>query len=631
MHRRLPPSTADRTRTLVVSSLLLALGGPWLPLSAQPARAPAPPLEIDSARIGRFIDSVVSHVMSMTGVPGVVVGVVHRGGVLHLKGYGVADLATRTPVDPERTRFRWGSVAKPFTALAVLQLAERGKLDLHADVNRWLRDVKVPADGAPITAHHLLTHIAGLDVRLNGTAAPERARVRPLGRYLAAELPPRVRPPGETFAYSNHGYALLGHLVESLSGSPFEAYVAREVFLPLGMTRTALSHLPDDTTVLATGYLPGRGGYRPAPPMHLNIAPAAGLSSTGRDMTRFALAMLSPGDTLRPPIGGESLERTRSAQFRQDPRMPGVTYGLMESYWGGQRVLLHSGGVHGFISAVYLWPDRQTGLVVADNGFNGALVEDVFLSLSARLFPVRDSTARAPATTDAARYTGFYRSANHPRTSFEKAGAIRNPPARIRAVAPGTLLMAGETFTSVGPRLFRSASGESLAFLEDARGRVTGVVTDYPFAGPVVYERVPFLATRLPHALLFAIAALLALVVLIRPPRPATSAASWTRFVPRVARAIGALTLAVLAFAMASARVGGGAGVFYGVPWPLDVAALLAIPLVALVVALAVAMLGTLRLKEWTRGARGYLFTAVTVFGLFSASLAYWNLLGIHH
>jgi CubicO group peptidase (beta-lactamase class C family) len=513
----------------------------------------------------------------------------------------------------------------------VLQLAERRGLDLRADVNRYLRDAKIPAGGAPVTAHHLLTHTAGLDVRLNGTAAPEPSRVRPLGRYLAAALPPRVRPAGETFAYSNHGYALLGHLVESQSGSSFEAYLAREVFRPLGMTHTALSHLPADTIALGTGYLPGRGGYRPAPPMYLNIAPAAGLSSTGRDMARFALAMLSPGDTLRPPIGDASLERMRTAQFRQDPRMPGVTYGLMESYWGGQRVLLHSGGVHGFISAVYLWPEHQTGLVVADNGFNGALVEDVFLSLSAHLFPVRDTAPPAPATTDAARYAGFYRSANHPRTSFEKAGGIRNPPSRIRAVAPGTLLMAGETFTSVAPRLFRSTSGESLAFLEDGRGHVTGVVTDYPFAGPVVYERVPFLATRLPHVLLFAIAVLLAFVVQIRPPRPAMSTPSWTRAVPRIARAIGALTLAVLAFAAASARAGGGAGVFYGVPWPLDVAALLAIPLVALVAVLLVATVGTFRAREWTRVARGYLVAAVTVFGLFSISLAYWNLVGIHH
>ena len=311
--------------------------------------------------------------------------------------------------------------------------------------------------------------------------------------------------------------------------------------------------------------------------------------------------------------------------------MPGVTYGFMESYWGGQRLLLHSGGIHGFISAAYLWPDHEFGLVVANNGFNGALVEDVFLSLSAHLFPARDTAARAPAAADAARYAGFYRSANHSRTTFEKAGGLRNPPARIRAVAPGTLRMAGETFTAVGPRLFRSASGESLAFLEDERGRVTSVVTDYPFAGPIVYERVPFLATRLPHALLFVIATLVALVVLIRAPRPGISTPSWTRFVPYVARAIGALTLGVLAFAAASVRVGGPAGVFYGVPWPLDAAALLAVPLVVLVAVLVIAMLATIRLKEWTRGARGYLFAVTTVFGLFSASLAYWNLVGIRH
>lgn len=163
-----------------------------------------------------FVDALVRAELAELRIPGAVVSIVYRGRVLLARGYGLADLERGTPMDPNSTVVRVGSISKPVTATAVMQLAESGALRLDADVNDYLDDVRVPAAfGRPVTAADLLTHTAGFDVRLSGTAAASEDDVLPLGVYLARDLPPRVRPPGRVLAYSNHGYTLLGHLVET--------------------------------------------------------------------------------------------------------------------------------------------------------------------------------------------------------------------------------------------------------------------------------------------------------------------------------------------------------------------------------------------------------------------------------
>jgi CubicO group peptidase (beta-lactamase class C family) len=145
---------------------------------------------IDTIRLRGMVDEFMARDMAELRVPGAVVAMVQDGRVILLRGYGIADSATGALVDPSTTLFRLGSVTKPVTALAALQLVEQGRLDLHRDVNEYLTAFQIPAKfERPITAHHLLTHTAGIDVRLHGTAASAENEVQPLGRYLASNLP----------------------------------------------------------------------------------------------------------------------------------------------------------------------------------------------------------------------------------------------------------------------------------------------------------------------------------------------------------------------------------------------------------------------------------------------------------
>jgi CubicO group peptidase (beta-lactamase class C family) len=194
-----------------------------------------------------FIDSTVTKLMDEGHVVGTAVAVVHEGRTVLLRGYGKSG----TAVDPSRTIFRIGSVTKPFMAVAALQLVDAGKLDLHRDIRQYLPDLSLRY-GA--TAHQLLTHTAGFGEKFAGgfTASPER--LQPLAEYLR-RYATQVRRPGRAYSYASANYAVLGGLVETLSGATYEEYLADRIFEPLGMTTTTAyqfdRHIKGD---LARGY-----------------------------------------------------------------------------------------------------------------------------------------------------------------------------------------------------------------------------------------------------------------------------------------------------------------------------------------------------------------------------------------
>ncbi|HEY0038237.1 MAG TPA: serine hydrolase domain-containing protein, partial [Longimicrobium sp.] len=190
---------------------LAILAAPLIALVAQ-AQAAAPPRGFDE--LPAFMDSVMDVEIREYGVPGIVVVVVHEGRVLFAKGYGVADRTTRRRVLAEHTVFRLGSISKPLTAIAALQLVEAGRLDLNAPVSRYVGNLVRGRYAERVRVRDLITHTSGLDVRLNGTVVKNLAEQTRLREYLVRDLPPVVHEPGMLVRYSNHGYTLLGHVIE---------------------------------------------------------------------------------------------------------------------------------------------------------------------------------------------------------------------------------------------------------------------------------------------------------------------------------------------------------------------------------------------------------------------------------
>ena len=151
-------------------------------------------------------------------VAGAVVSVVKDGQILFAKGYGYADVARKVPMDARRTLVRPGSVSKLVTWTAVMQLVEQGKLDLNADVNRYL-DFRIPEPfGKPITLNQLMTHRAGFEEGLKDAIITDPKSLQSLEVFLKRHVRPVLFAPGETPAYSNYGTALAGYIVQRVSG-----------------------------------------------------------------------------------------------------------------------------------------------------------------------------------------------------------------------------------------------------------------------------------------------------------------------------------------------------------------------------------------------------------------------------
>ncbi|HEY8351667.1 MAG TPA: serine hydrolase domain-containing protein, partial [Sphingomonadales bacterium] len=175
----------------------------------------------DLAELETYLDGVVKAEMGARKLVGAAISIVKDGEVIFAKGYGFEDLERRVPVDPAMTLFRPGSVSKLFTWTAIMQLVEQGKIDLDADVNRYLTQFQIPeAFGAPVTIRNLLTHSGGFEDGGIGYLFVESPdEIVPLAESLARHIPGRVRPPTTDFAsgtgvaYSNYGTALAGLIV----------------------------------------------------------------------------------------------------------------------------------------------------------------------------------------------------------------------------------------------------------------------------------------------------------------------------------------------------------------------------------------------------------------------------------
>jgi CubicO group peptidase (beta-lactamase class C family) len=326
---------------------------------------------VDPRDLESFSDWYFRDQMPRQHVPGAVLVLVKDGTTLLAKGYGFADLEKGVPVNPERTVFRVASVSKLFTATAVMQLVERGRLGLDDDVNAHLRRFKLPSKYVePVTIAHLLTHRGGFDEQFIGMAAPVPAQPLPLGEYLARRMPPAVMPPGRFISYSNHGYALLGHIIEEVSGRPFADAMEENVLRPLGMTRSNF-HQPLPGALagsLAVGYLDEGGTLEPLAPDVIHAAPAGALVTTGTDAARFMIAHLQKGRL----DGGRILEEDTAGmmqrrQFSHDGRMPGLGYGFWERPRNQHRAIVHDGGWRGFYSLMWLLPEEDMGVFIAAN------------------------------------------------------------------------------------------------------------------------------------------------------------------------------------------------------------------------------------------------------------------------
>jgi CubicO group peptidase (beta-lactamase class C family) len=608
-----------------------------------PARQAAPGLT-DAGELEAFLDGLLAAQMEQNHVAGVTLSVVKDGQVFLAKGYGYADVAKRIPVDPEKTLFRVGSVSKLFTWTAVMQLVEQGKLDLDADVNAYL-DFQIPATyPEPITLVHLLTHTPGFEDRGFGMAARTPAGLVPLGKWLARNIPTRVRQPGILCSYSNYGTALAGYIVERQSGRPYDEYVEENILGPLGMEHSTFRQpLPAELAGdMSAGYTYAGGAYKVQPFELLNVAPAGALSATATDMARFMIAHLQDGRYGGARILQEATARQMHGRlFTHDERLNGVTYGFWEMSQPGHRVIGHGGDTQLFHTVLALLPDEQVGFFASYNSASGSMLpQALFEAFLARYYPAPEPEPLAPPADFAARadrFSGDYRIIRMSYTTPEKLAALMMPLG-VQATDDGTLLVTTpfgpQRFVEVEPLLFREVQGDGvLGFLEDEQGNIShAVLNDFPMMpGEKVawYDAITFQLALL-GAILF-----LFLTVVIAGP--VGFFVNRTReYLPhqpalaRLARVVlaGLVLLGIAVVVGVAMSLMNTLALMVGEPGFFAILPPLSIVLAALAAAMVIGTVLAWARRYWTVGGRLY-YTVLTLAAVaFVWALYYWNLLG---
>jgi CubicO group peptidase (beta-lactamase class C family) len=343
-----------------------------------------------------FLHQQMIEYTTKNNIPNAVAAMVTADSIYLLQGYGYADLENRMPVDPRYHLFRTGSVSKIFTWTAIMQLYEQGLVDLDADISDYL-DIEINQrilyednDSEPITLTHLMTHTAGYEDVLEGLFSfnPQPA----LKEKLLQKVPARIYPPGQVMAYSNWGTSLAGYMVENISGMRFEEYIKQHIFKPMGMDGSTFEQPLDaefeSRLVKACRWVDGEfhaGNFEHMP------APAGGLSTTAHDMALLLQAHLAGGSNAFGRIlEKQTIEKMHLPLFKYHPLTAGMTYGLLETFVNGNRIVSHGGSSSIFDSGFYIIPGEGIGLFFAYSGGESFGHVNILYDFMSEFFPQKE-------------------------------------------------------------------------------------------------------------------------------------------------------------------------------------------------------------------------------------------------
>ena len=385
--------------------------------------------------IGR-VDSLAKAFIADTHTPAVSVAVLRGSDTLVMKGYGDASVQAHRAATGS-TVYRIGSITKQFTAAAIMRLAERGKLSIDDPMSKYLTDV--PTHGQTITIRRLLNHTSGIH---NYTA------VREWRQHWAEGMTPRRIvafvdqdsldfKPGDRWSYSNTNFVLLGMIVEKASGEPYAKYLREQFFTPLGLTQT--SYCPDRPTdaSFAEGYEAGSGTVKAAQYLSMSQPFAAGaLCSTVRDLVKWQRALM--GGRV---VNAKSYALMTTPDTLNSGRPLTYGFGLAVGKLGAHRQIGHNGGINGFTTASFYYPDDSVNVVVFSNADAGP--DALALNVSRAVFGMPVVAAPKPvvavALPDSIRdkLAGTYELASPSGNPFVVRIMVENGQVMTQAEGPG--------------------------------------------------------------------------------------------------------------------------------------------------------------------------------------------------
>ena len=492
-----------------------------------------------------FLDEVIEGAMKEYEVPNATFALVQGSEIYMIKGYGMANIELNNAVNPSTTLFRVASVSKSLTATAVITLADRGLIALDENVNRWLPHFKLKEfNGNPVTWHDLLTHSAGLDDKVYfPTYVENDDEYLSLEEAFSSSPPVQFTQPGKVIRYSNQGYALLGYLIEQVSGIRFEDYVKQYVFEPLEMQNSSFEQLLlsryEDHLVRAYKMDEELGEFVQQPQIFVNEMPAGGMYTTAEDMAHYMLMHINKGkldDHQR--ISSPMLAKMHQSQFSLHPHLGGYGYGFWHTSYNGHPILAHDGNGPSIASRLMILPEQNVGFFIAQQGGSNKSLLDISDKLLNKILgnvnPI-EPTASEKAET----YTGLYKDNRYVHKGYFKLPTRIGLELDIKAkgnnlVFTDPLEGIEREYVEIAPDLFSRLDRPEvkLAFIKDEAGKVSGIQsmlyhTALDFERVAWWETNTFLLILLifPTIIFFLSTLIIPIKVLIRRLRKKT----WTK------------------------------------------------------------------------------------------------------
>ena len=461
-------------------------------------------IDDQSSDLRAWIDSQFTEGMDSFNIAGATIVLMQGDSILHINAYGLADIESNTPVNSSSSIFGVGSISKTFVATAIMQLHEDGKIELDRDVNSYLTSFQLEYKfNDSITVRHLLTHTAGFDDRNIGASVRNEKDVITLAQYLKKRMPPQIRPSGKVITYSNHGYALLGLIVEEVSGIPFYEYISQKILKPLEMDYSGFKRQAELKENYVTSYLQKGEQLIPYKPDFELYYPAGALSTTASDMGHFISMFLNNGNYK----GFQILDSTTIAKMYHSPfrhyekSVYGWLFGFPESDWYGMKLYGHGGAVQGFASQLSLLPEKNIGLFISANSSSypnsesRVFIDQFIYDLLARLTPDRFVEKKEPKISPTIssvdepleNFTGTYRYTQYAHKTFDKVAILIGLAPEIEIVSIGDTLHLwpwNDKLVPVSDLTFRSKYDNYVAFGKNTKGEIS-----YFFAEAFSYQK----------------------------------------------------------------------------------------------------------------------------------------------
>lgn len=448
--------------------------------------------------------------VNRSDAPGLVVGVARHGRAIYRRGFGLASLEHGV-ANTAWTRMRVGSTSKHFTCLAVLLLAEDGKLEVDASVRRYLPELPVLL-GEP-SLRQLMNHTGGYRCYLDTGFLAEGMAIKPKGVALAVQLRQGDVnfAPGEKMMYCNSGYHLLSLVIERVGGMPFEQFLKERIFLPLGMLDTA--SVPSDFEIhpgLATLHVPlppeQGGGWRRGVFPTEEVRGEGAMVSTIDDMLGWLAHLRSPAKTVGSASSWQQM--LSRARLNNGTELP-YALGLMVHPYRGVEVVHHAGGVVGGTCQMITVPAHGLDIVMMTNG---ALIDPVATAFQIIDTVLGEALLTEPPVAKAASEpfkpmlgTRYHAAGSGLVLAFEEGPGstlglrfLNNKPVPLKE--NGELLRIGVEDMAVGPLSVRAAGlargGEAPAALDVSEGGHVERFERLPATPPGVSELAPTLPGR---------------------------------------------------------------------------------------------------------------------------------------